>query len=534
MSDQEQINDQEQPDLEELLSQGVAAARAGDKEQARSLFEAVVAQDNANEKGWYFLAMVAADNDDRIEYLQKVLTINPDNARALAALEKAGGEPPAAAPSRFSSEALALNKEVVPGVTRQMVALATAGLVAMLLVTCCMLVMMFNNNGRKAQQVAATEGALQSTRDTRETEVAMVATETALALELTAGVPTITPYMTLPPTWTPIPSPTPDMALVPATPLATAIGNTLFSGSILAASGEDRLGGGFVPLVQIPLDGSPSFQFFDERATSPNLSPRGDLMVYTRYSSATRGQTLEIRWMDNSQEPQLLSTLLGGKNLRDQDFGNFSPDGALLAFSASEPASPNRDIFVIDLAALFNANAAYNNGDIAASDIAERALTKLTNSTVDSYAPDWGDSTRLVIVQDSSMIGGGVDIKVLNVNGEVTDVTANGNAYIENHPQLAPEGLRVAFDAYPVDNPDDVDIYIIALSGGEALLQVDNDTIDMRPIWSDDGQFLVYASDRARNDFELYLLEVGTYANYQVTVNDVYDMPGDWIAAAGE
>lgn len=576
MSEQKPFLDEDLPDVQRLLDEGVAAARAGNKDFARQLFEEVVTQDEGNESGWYYLAVVIEDPAIRIECLQMVLTINPENERARTALAKLGGampEPAAVADepaaetvydedaddafaetgdSNEGAEAaefdesedeeksgptnrFALETEIIPGITRRMVTLSVAGLLALVMITCCMGVMILNNNNRKAQNATATAIALQVERQATQAAATAIRQETDIPLTETAAflpTPTRTPAVTLPPTWTPIPSATPDMSGATATPLATAVGSGLFSGNILAASGEDRVGEGYVPLVQIPLDGSAStFQFFDDRAAAPVLSPRGDLMAYTRYSTATREQGIELRWMDNSQEPQLLTTLLGNIILRDQEHADFSPDGGKLAFAAAEGGNQYRDIFVVDLAQLFQAYEDASTGAITAAEISQRALTKLTRSTVDSYAPSWGDANRLVIVQDTSMVGGGVDLKVLNVNGTLTDVTTDGNAFVENNPQIAPDGLRVVFDAYSAMSPGDVDIYIMALSGGVPLLQVTNDTIDTNPIWSDDGNFIVYASDRARNGFEIFILEVGTGANYQVTVNEVYDMPGDWIPA---
>ena len=61
--------------------------------------------------------------------------------------------------------------------------------------------------------------------------------------------------------------------------------NPLFTGRLLAAS-PDTLGAGFVPIVEIPLDGSPARSLVDGRGRAPAISPQGDHMISARYSSA--------------------------------------------------------------------------------------------------------------------------------------------------------------------------------------------------------------------------------------------------------
>jgi twitching motility two-component system response regulator PilG len=65
-----------------ILERGVAAAKAGDKAQARRLLRAAVKQYPDNEVAWLWLAGVAATLEETVTCLQHVLQINPDNARA--------------------------------------------------------------------------------------------------------------------------------------------------------------------------------------------------------------------------------------------------------------------------------------------------------------------------------------------------------------------------------------------------------------------------------------------------------------------
>ncbi len=70
-----------------LLQQGIAAAKAGNKEVARRILGEVVRLDPANELGWLWLAGVAESYEKSVTYLQQVLKINPANERVQAKLK---------------------------------------------------------------------------------------------------------------------------------------------------------------------------------------------------------------------------------------------------------------------------------------------------------------------------------------------------------------------------------------------------------------------------------------------------------------
>jgi tetratricopeptide (TPR) repeat protein len=73
--------------IEQLLQQGIAAAKAGHNEQARQLLMQVVEIDERSEKGWLWLSEVVEATDDRRICLENVLAINPQHAHARAGLE---------------------------------------------------------------------------------------------------------------------------------------------------------------------------------------------------------------------------------------------------------------------------------------------------------------------------------------------------------------------------------------------------------------------------------------------------------------
>jgi hypothetical protein len=82
-----------QESLNQLLHQGIAAARGGQRDTARSILQNVVRMDPRNEIGWMWLSSVASDDSERLFCLKKLLEVNPQNEFALKGLRALGVEP---------------------------------------------------------------------------------------------------------------------------------------------------------------------------------------------------------------------------------------------------------------------------------------------------------------------------------------------------------------------------------------------------------------------------------------------------------
>ncbi len=70
----------------ELLQHGIAAAKAGQTQQARQALLQVTELDERNERAWLWLSGVVESFDDRRICLENVLAINPDNGPAQSGL----------------------------------------------------------------------------------------------------------------------------------------------------------------------------------------------------------------------------------------------------------------------------------------------------------------------------------------------------------------------------------------------------------------------------------------------------------------
>ncbi len=71
----------------DMLQEGLAAAKSGDRARARSLLMSYVEQNPGSEAGWLWLAAVVETPEEAIACLERALLINPHSRRARAGLE---------------------------------------------------------------------------------------------------------------------------------------------------------------------------------------------------------------------------------------------------------------------------------------------------------------------------------------------------------------------------------------------------------------------------------------------------------------
>ncbi|XSG76822.1 hypothetical protein ACP8Y2_07400 [Herpetosiphon llansteffanensis] len=73
--------------VQQLIQQGIQAARIGNHAEARLILRQALNADASNEQAWLWLSAVEATNSEKIAALQQVLAINPANAAAKRGLE---------------------------------------------------------------------------------------------------------------------------------------------------------------------------------------------------------------------------------------------------------------------------------------------------------------------------------------------------------------------------------------------------------------------------------------------------------------
>jgi tetratricopeptide (TPR) repeat protein len=78
--------------VSQWLRDGIAAARAGRRAEARELLLRVVEANEESEQAWLWLSGVVDSDEDRLIALENVLALNPDNAQALAGIKWMQGQ----------------------------------------------------------------------------------------------------------------------------------------------------------------------------------------------------------------------------------------------------------------------------------------------------------------------------------------------------------------------------------------------------------------------------------------------------------
>ncbi|MBN1310486.1 MAG: tetratricopeptide repeat protein [Anaerolineae bacterium] len=92
---------------DELLQRGIAAARAGQAEEARQWLAQVIKINPQSEAAWLWMSSVVQNDEQRAYCLQQVLAINPQNEMAIKGLQALGGQP--AAPAAQAAAATAIS-----------------------------------------------------------------------------------------------------------------------------------------------------------------------------------------------------------------------------------------------------------------------------------------------------------------------------------------------------------------------------------------------------------------------------------------
>ena len=104
----------------------------------------------------------------------------------------------------------------------------------------------------------------------------------------------------------------------------------------------------------------------------------------------------------------------------------------------------------------------------------------------------------------------------LNANSQ--QPMANGqNPLWLRYNAISPKGDKIAF-AYKGD------IYVVATEGGVARQLTTNSSYDSNPVWSNDGKYIAFASDRNAN-FDVYVVAAEGGVAKRVTTNSVTELP---------
>jgi serine/threonine protein kinase len=202
---------------------------------------------------------------------------------------------------------------------------------------------------------------------------------------------------------------------------------------------------------------------FSGEESFPSLSPDGKTLVYTR---KIKGNT-DIFWQRiNGSNVQNLTS----DSTADDKHPAFSPNGEQIAFRSDR-----------------------SGGGLFVMGATGESVKRLTDF---GFNPAWSPSGDKIVFSTIEFVdplnrGRFGELWTATLNGEVKRVQANVDAL---QPSYSPDGRFIVF--WGNDEQFQRDLWTVPADGGEAVRLTDDDALDWNPIWSPDGSFIYFCSNR--------------------------------------
>ena len=197
----------------------------------------------------------------------------------------------------------------------------------------------------------------------------------------------------------------------------------------------------------------------------PSLSPDGKSLIYT--NSSDKGSDIFLQRIGGKNPVNLTADSPAGDLM-----GVFSPDGKFIAFrSGRNPAG----IYIME-----------ETGENA------RRVSDF------GFHPSWSPDGRQIVVSDKASDISNNHI-IPNSSLWIIDVETGDKKLLDTkgdavQPNWSPNGKRIAF--WFVENGKLGEIATIPVGGGEPVIVAKDEAMDWNPVWSPDGKYIYFGSDR--------------------------------------
>lgn len=497
---------------EDLYSEAVEAARAGNRELAREKLEKLLETDEENVKAWLLLARVSDTYEERRICLTTVLMLDPGNIRAQELLDKLE--------DRIAERDV---DEIIPGISRKTFNVFAAGVGAVVVIGIIVVAATIISSNRSAasRNREATQLAQMATGVAiTQTQSVIDGTQTQIAR--VSPTPTITSTSELPPTATPTASPTGVPTLEPPPNIP---------GTLLGWSGFDALSIGYLPIVRYNLaNGGIPENIGGDLLAQYVASADGQHIFFIQYNRDLFSQSIveiDLAQVANPGDTPPLSNLSAIWSspdvLQDPNMVRISSDGRFIVFTAEIITTNSTEVIYFELPSEFvetveGADATPTpEGGVPGG----LQVIRLTNDSADySYpviSPDGSKVAAVRTVTDGD--NPGTDIVLIDIASRTqVAVTNDRDAVIENTIRWNPNGQEIIY-AYTTPGNSNHAIGSVA-ADGSGLSYVISDLPDedqIFPILSPDGRYLAYSSNQGAIAYDLFILDITTQQRYQVT-----------------
>jgi TolB protein len=168
---------------------------------------------------------------------------------------------------------------------------------------------------------------------------------------------------------------------------------------------------------------------------------------------------------------------------------------------------------------------------VFAYNLDSKQLFRLTNDKASysypAYSPDC--SKIAVIRTETGGANAGADVYLIDVASLAqTAFTNDKAAFTESSPHWSPDGTQLTYSAYPKDSPTNSDIIVRRADPSSTPLVVVKDPADdIDPIFSPDGKYLAFSSNRG-GAYDIYILDQQTSTVFQLTNTQDQDYVSAW------
>jgi serine/threonine protein kinase len=235
---------------------------------------------------------------------------------------------------------------------------------------------------------------------------------------------------------------------------------------------------------------------------SPSLSPDQTRLVYASRAAGNWDIYIQpVRQSDSSAFPEPVN--LTADSPFDDVQPAFSPDGKLIVFRSGRDGS---GIFVMDAGG--------------------KSVRKLAAAC---HTPVWSrDGTEIIVAEGNgqraiSRTPPPSALYAVNVDTGNRRVITTGDAV---QPSCSPNGYRIAY--WGMRQGGQRDIWTVAAKGGKPIEVTNDPNSDWNPVWSYDGGYLYFASDRD-GKMNLWRIQIDEQSGETTGKAEPVKLPGDYV-----